>query len=585
MFIFMNISCNDDFLKTKPLSFFAPENVYLDKEGFETALVTVRKNLNQEEFYEALNHLDMDIHGSEMGVRQTAGDWRTLTPSGSHQGVTILPIFTRIYGYIKNTNVVISRIDDITWDDQQDRNEILAEALFYRSYWYYRLVHSFGDVPFIGYEVDKAKLDFNTHSKFAILKKIQSDLEFAAEWLPAIRLKDRPSKYAALHLLSKVYLINLEFNKAIDATTEVINGPYALMHERFGKWRNDQFRNYIWDLHWPENKASQENTETILITFDRADAPENAKTSGTNTMRSHNVNWHGQLVRDSKGKRGTIDFNPDGTRTQMQDTLGRGNPNITPSPYGTFDIWNEGGYGAFTTPDLRRANCNWIDYHLGELKYNNPASVDYGKPFNINYFARISDSLTTTFPFPIYKTWYPHEEGYNGNINGGNGDRYVYRLAETYLIRAEAYYWNNQLDLAANDINVVRERANAVPVTPSDVTLDYIFDERARELFLEEMRHTELVRASLIMAQLNRNGYNYENFAEKNWWYDRVTSHSNFYKEGEIRGLIFYVEPHNVFWPIDITVITTNTLGIINQNIGYDGDENNIPPLETIEVE
>jgi hypothetical protein len=66
----------------------------------------------------------------------------------------------------------------------------------------------------------------------------------------------------------------------------------------------------------------------------------------------------------------------------------------------------------------------------------------------------------------------------------------VYRLAETYLIRAEAYYWKGQLGLAADDINTVRERSHALPITAADVTLDYIFAERARELYLEEMRHT-----------------------------------------------------------------------------------------------
>ena len=417
----------------------------------------------------------------------------------------------------------------------------------------------------------------------AIFKQIQADLEFASKWLPEVTLKDRPSKYTALHLLAKVYLLNLKFSKAIEAATSVINGPYSLMTKRFGKWQNDNFRNVIWDLHWPENKALGENTESIWINVDRAEAPENAKTGGTGTMRSHTPNWHGQLVRDSKGLRGTIDRNPDGTRTTMHDTIGRGNPNIVPTPYATFDIWAEGGYGFKNTPDLRRANCNWVDYHMGELKYNNPKSVDYGKPFNIKYFARLSDSLTTIFPFPLYKTWYPHEDGYTGNVEGGNGDRYIYRLAETYLIRAEAYFWNNQPELAATDINIVRNRANAISISADDITLDYIFDERARELFLEEMRHSELVRASLIMAQLNRDGYNYENFAKKNWWYDRIMSKSLFYQEGEIRGLTFYIEPHNVFWPININIITTNTLGVINQNSGYDGAEFNVPPLETIE--
>ena len=44
------------------------------------------------------------------------------------------------------------------------------------------------------------------------------------------------------------------------------------------------------------------------------------------------------------------------------------------------------------------------------------------------------------------------------------------------------------------------------------------------------------------------------------------------------------LSPHHVLWPIDANVITANTQGIINQNEGYIGAENNVPPLETIEA-
>src|SRR5690606_18957491 len=46
---------------------------------------------------------------------------------------------------------------------------------------------------------------------------------------------------------------------------------------------------------------------------------------------------------------------------------------------------------------------------------------------------------------------------------GENGDWYIFRLAETFLLRAEAYYWKGDLASAAADINMVRERAQAEP--------------------------------------------------------------------------------------------------------------------------
>jgi len=579
--ILLQVSCSDDFLKPEPLSFFAPENIYVNREGLEAALVTVRKDLKVE-FYGPGNTQGA-IAGTDEGGCAWLGQWSTVTPSGG--GNVAVGLINNIYGYIKNTNVIISRIDEIEWDNQEDRNTILAEALFYRSYWYYRLVHTYGDVPFIGYELTNAKLDFYSHSSWTILDKIQSDMEFAVEWLPEIPKPDRsrPSKYAALHLLAKICLANTNFDKAIEAATEVINGPFALMTGRFGSDKDDQWRNVYWDLHRPWNKALAENTEAIFITLDRDEAPEGAKTIGTYTMRAYICTWWNSRVKDSRGLMGCRTRNPDGSNTAAYDTLGRGNPNVTSTPWFTYHVWTEGGYNYTNTPDLRRADCNWLDKH--EFLYNEPTSPDYGKPINPNYFSNLSDTLICLFPAFWAKTYYPHEPTYTLHPMGGRSDWYVFRLAETYLIRAEAYYWKGQQGLAATDINMVRERSNALPVSAGNIDIDYIFDERARELWIEEMRKNEMVRASRIMAKLNKNGYSLENLSENNWYYDRVMSLVHWYTVGDMGYGKFDLSPHNVYHPIYVNVITANTMGVINQNKGYVGAENNVPPLNTIEKE
>ncbi|MFR8357651.1 MAG: RagB/SusD family nutrient uptake outer membrane protein [Parabacteroides sp.] len=75
-----------------------------------------------------------------------------------------------------------------------------------------------------------------------------------------------------------------------------------------------------------------------------------------------------------------------------------------------------------------------------------------------------------------------------------NKDDYAIRLPETYLLRAEAYLNLNQKDKAATDINAVRIRAKATPVEASMVDIDYILDERLRELYYEELRTVTLCR-------------------------------------------------------------------------------------------
>ena len=78
-------------------------------------------------------------------------------------------------------------------------------------------------------------------------------------------------------------------------------------------------------------------------------------------------------------------------------------------------------------------------------------------------------------------------------------DQYYLRLAETYLLRAEAYVDMNNLSAAAKDINVVRSRAKATPVAETNVNIDYVLDERMRELGWEEQRRLTLCRVGKLV--------------------------------------------------------------------------------------
>ncbi len=117
-------------------------------------------------------------------------------------------------------------------------------------------------------------------------------------------------------------------------------------------------------------------------------------------------------------------------------------------------------------------------------------------------------------------------------------------------------------------------------------TLDDVLDERARELFLEEMRRQELVRIAYTMAKLNKNGYTQENIGIKNWFYDRLTSKNNIYfdtttgtpRDFEYNGRKYKISPYHIYWPIPESAINDNTMARINQNFGYVGYENNVEP-------
>lgn len=572
-------SCDKGWLKPEPLSFFSPENVFVDKAGFESLLITMRKDLKTENTgtlseSTIMPNLTMEFAASDLASPWSQLDFYNLTPN-TDQYYRYLNMFTVIFSSVKNANVLISRIDDIKWNSEQDRNAILAEALWHRAYWYYRLINSYGDVPFINEEIQGAKLDFQTHSRWAILPKIQTDVEYAAEWLPAAAKPGVITKGAANHLLTKIYLANLEFDKAIEAANKVINGPYALMTQRFGIDAAKPYRNLIWDLHRSKNFSIAQNTETILASIDRYEAPPGARSEGLYTMRMYNCQYFQPQVLDSQGKPGMVRSGP------MLDSLGIGNANVRLTGYYQYGLWSYKGDSWKTTPDLRRSDINWVDTH--ELKYNNPASVDYGKQVNIAYLANPIDTFKHVYAMPHYIMFNPMDDPKARTV-GGNGDWYIFRLAETYLLRAEAYFWKNQTGLAAADINKIRERAKALPISAGEVTIDFIMNERARELFAEEPRHSELVRVSYIMAKSNLGGYSLSNFSQKNFFYDRVMKYNNTYeKKIQLLGNTANMAPFHVLWPIPSLVITANTKGVINQNAGYDGAEKNIPPLTKIE--
>jgi hypothetical protein len=173
-------------------------------------------------------------------------------------------------------------------------------------------------------------------------------------------------------------------------------------------------------------------------------------------------------------------------------------------------------------------------------------------------------------------------------MRGGHTDWYIARLAETYLIRAEAYVWKGDLASAATDVNAVRTRARCAPYTAAKMSIGTILDERARELYFEEGRKTELARIAYLFAKTGKpyNGktYTIANFSTSNFMVDRILEKNIFYKKNfvTIHQDVMRISQYHVLWPIPQSAIDGNSSGRINQNIGYSGAEKNVPPLDKI---
>ena len=577
----LTAGCGDDFLTPEPKSFLTPENTFTTKEGMEGVLVNLSRILRSQWSYgSGVNsplvteyfYSDIAVNGNP-DTRYRHNMATQIIPSGSGPE-SVLDFWDIAYDGINYSNTVASNVDNVeNWSDEAEKNAVLAVAYFHRSYWYYRLVHIFGDVPVYLSAVEEPRLDFNTFSREAILMKMRDDMEFAVAHLPESVRPGEVNRAAGYYLLTKLYLALRQFQDAVDAASQVIDGgPYALMNERFGQgpYAGDARFNVLWDLHQKENKSIGANTESILVLQDKFGL-EGDNSITTQIIYTASPAWWWTPVNDPNGFNAVTD-GPEGN--PLSDSLGRGVGQLRTTPYFNYTLW-ENAEG-----DLRHSDVNW--FSLDEFYYNNPASEYYGEPFVRAY---IGDTTRTWYPFMYNKVYVP-DEVREERKRGGHTDLYLYRLAGLHLLRAEAYYWLGQMGPAAADINAVRERAEAEPISAADVTIDYLFDERARELYLEEPRKSELTRVAYIMAQLGREGYTVENMHQDNWFYDRVMRTNVYYRDQIQYGPNPYVmEPYHVYWPVPQSEIDSNVEGQINQTPGYTGWEGNAEPMGYEEIE
>lgn len=601
------IGCNEDWLDPKPLSFFAPENSLIDAKGMYAALTACERNMRYE-WYGDGAPIITELVFSEVCVEGTTdkpGPAQNLniqiTPTSQLNNIDFNRIGWYWYeGYkgIKYANVVISRIDDATYKSEAERNAVLGSAYFHRAFRYYRLCNQFGDVPFIASEVKEPKLDFYSTKREVILKKMQKDMEFAAANCIDNVDRGRVTKGAAGHLLTKINLSLGEFDKAIESATAVINNPaYALMTTAFGSVPKEDGTyltnlgvtrsDVVSRLHWWQNKAIAANKEVLFMVLSREDFVDSRL--DLQIMRQAVPFWgvsnSNMLYTPDGFGPGTSDLA--NQEIKLVETFGRGIGRARGTSYHTKKIWDDAN-------DLRHKKYNWMN--MEDLVYNHTNAKKgkyYNKPLQLymeNGKICTTDTIRNWFGWPHYKLYSPDPR--RTQPQGGSYDWYVFRLAETYLLRAEAYWWKGDVANAMADVNKVRQRAGCAPYTDvAKFDIGTILDERARELFWEEPRKTELNRISYLFAKTGKayrgTTYNEANFGTKNFFYDRVMETTNFYNKGvkANNGQEYTMSPYHVLWPIPQAAISSNTKGRLNQNYGYDGYALNVPPLTTISAE
>lgn len=517
-------SCNEShFLEEKPLDFLSPENAYNTYDDYQTALnglyARVRMNFYSGDDVKFIFFLDTDVAHNARRNNDRMGnikDWAT------PQQADISNLWDREYKLINNANTVISRLKDCNLTDEQ-KALVQAEAKFFRAFGYRTLVYLFGGVPLILEENTSAKTDYVRDTKDAVIQAMYEDFLEAANVLPHINdvADGKVSGQVAKHYLAETCISLKKYEEAIRYSSDVINdADMDLMWERFGS-RQSEEGDVIWDLfrRQNQNRKTSGNKEALWVIQMEIDVVGGFLSSSA--YRPHYLErWAVPVTYSCTDPEGKTAFLSANGRSDL-NVGGRGVSNMSNTNWWLYDAW-----GDDFDHDLRNSKYNVVR----DAYYDLPSSKYFGKSITApeTKSLLLSQQFWRWYPWPTKVTTpgnHPETLYQDASLKtlksvagGTYTDQYMLRLAETYLLRAEAYLMNGNLANAANDINTIRTRAHASPILATDVTLDYILDERARELVYEEFRRITLGRLGKYVDRVRKcndfNGPQIEDFHE-----------------------------------------------------------------------
>lgn len=550
-------SCEEDkFLKTEPVDFYSPSNSFVTATDYDAAILDLYSRVRDDFNYSAgqnnfpcagFQSTDMAYNHKNHGQFKPMNE--TLLPTNS---IVYQALWEPAYRIIYGANAIIDRAS--SGDNELTESEITkitAEAKFFRGYMYKMLANLYGGVPIIIEEVKEPKRDFIRASRAEVYQQAAGDLEMAAANLGEIDVvpDERVSNLATYHFLAEVYISLERWQDAITAASTVIDhSSTALMTERFGTRAGELFlipqyeTNVYWDLFRQGNQnRSTGNTEAIWVLQYEWETPGGGE-GGPLLERAFSPRAWQAKIKNLDGKTRPLVPKPNAY------TAGRSSGFIAPSWWFKQTLWEKSGFDQ----DIRNAPCNIVrDFIVRnpDSDYNGQWVFKDSLPIQMK---SLNDTTRNMFPW-MMKASTPGKQPSElfvenptvvGEVSYSHHafrDVYAIRLAETYLLRAEAYLGAGNTTEAAADINALRSRAEAPAINPSEVDIDYILDERARELYLEENRLLTLTRlGKLVERTRNLNPVIGNGYAD-----------------------------HNDLWPIPFSEIEKNIEAVLEQNSGY----------------
>jgi hypothetical protein len=498
------------------------EAVWTNPEGFVT-LVNAAYNYQRDWYGQSENGLFVAETGTDLWFNQNkAGYANQLTRyeglTGS-QGNPNINSWRAIWPAINLCNAGIGRIDAAGFTTEADKNKRLGELHFLRGFYYWHVVEQWGGVMLLTTETNGPVVTATRSSVEDFYKLIIADLEFAAANLPDTWGSEysRATRKSALGFLARAYLsrayyfsagsaeATASFTKARDYANQLITNG--------GTYGVSMYGNYA-DVFLAANNKN--NKEALYV---------------VSTSSNPVLNY------DSRGNRSQLWF-----QTKYDDGRKPGVINTGGLEYGNtqeqrimptralLDLYaqNDPRYDA-TFQEVWRGNTAYTWTATDAATYKKDASV-IGKTIRVGvdtavWVTRQSVPDKASRPYVVIDRDSTYNSG-TGAIYGGVNfprmkkfndpagtrigtlDFIVMRLAEMYMISAEAEMQLNNAGAAAQKINELRARGGSLPadrtVSAADITLDFILDERAREFAGEYQRWFDLKRTRKIIDRVNR---------------------------------------------------------------------------------
>lgn len=510
--IFAGITSCKKFLTEENLSGITAENYYTNAAGYESLINSCYASLRA--IYSPNPSLfewgtDISTRGEIELVSGQANEvpaiqlneYRALTSDN----VPIDTFFAVAYRGIQRCNTAINRADGIPDLAENIKSRRLAEVRFIRAYFYYLLVENFGNVPIVQEEINSPVTHFAPNTEQEVYDFMISELNAVLPGLeanPASTEPGRVTKGAAQHLLALLYLTrgyksfggNPDFEQAARLTEELINSSYYALLPSFVEVfqpGNELNREIIFAVQYGTQPGFNGNGQNILFGwrywrekgFDEVTGLKDYNRRISNFMPTQFLYM---LYNTSKDSRYDATFLSRLYATKTDGAIKAGDLRYYfPYPDQPFTASDS------ITVKAANPNVEIIRFNQWKQAFNNVGGLEKFPMINKFYDPNASLPYNNEFAYASTK------------------DVFLFRLAETYLLAAEAYFKLGQLDKAAEKLNAIRQRA-AKPgqnmlITAADVSIDFILDEKAREQAGEYKRWLDLKRTQRLARAFEYN--------------------------------------------------------------------------------